>query len=288
MYKPHQDKKVLETLYIDQKKGIIAISRIFNIHETTVLHWLEKHEIKIRVRGDYNPAVEYFRDREFLYQKYVVEKKSLPEIAKEMNCSDDCVVNWLKKHNIQRRTKSEALTGKPKPAYMIPIFRERARKQFAGAKNPNWKGGVTSKHHSFRTSSDYSIFQKAIWERDNYTCALCSSWKKPQVHHIYPLWHSWDRRLDLTNGITLCKNCHEDIRGKELKHAPTFSLMVLKKGMNSGKPKRKVVGNPEPSRVQTRKVQRLPEGDTSSLITGQSVPLERDDIVHNLLKDKRL
>ena len=48
----------------------------------------------------------------------------------------------------------------------------------------------------------------------------------------------------------------------------------MKNGVNSGKPKRKDVGNPEPSRVEPRKVQRLVEEDTSSLITRTSAPRE--------------
>jgi len=47
--------------------------------------------------------------------------------------------------------------------------------------------------------------------------------------------------------------------------------------VNSGKPR---TGNPEPSRVETRKVQRLSEEDTSSLITDKSaLQLKADDIV---------
>ena len=276
----YRNPEILKRLYIDEKKGIIEISRIFNIDTSLVFHHLKKNGIKSRQRGDYNPAVESFKNKDFLVEKYVLKRMSLPEIAKEMNCSDDCVSNWLKKHNIKRRTISESLKGKKKPDYMIPIFRERAKKQFTGNNNPNWKGGVTSKHHSFRTNSEYRIWQRAIWERDNYICALCTSWSKPQAHHILPLWHSWGKRLDMNNGITLCKKCHESIRGKELQYISRFNLMILKKRVNSGKPQ----GNPEPSRVETRKVQRLLEEDTSSLITSKSALPERDEIVQrNLL-----
>ena|SRR3990167_4647165 len=240
----YRDKKVFERLYIDEKKGIIEISQIFNISQGLVVHWLRNHGIKSRPVGDYNSAVELFKDKNFLYKKYVLERKSLPTIAKEMNCGHDCVSNWLKRHGIKRRTISEALTGTKKPAYMIPIFRERARKQFKGEKNPNWKGGVSSRNHSFRTSVDYRIWQRAIWERDNYTCALCPSWSKPQAHHIKPLWHSWKLRLDMNNGITLCKSCHEKIRGKELDYVKKFSLMILEKRPNSVEPKSKDMAIP--------------------------------------------
>ena len=49
-------------------------------------------------------------------------------------------------------------------------------------------------------------------------------------------------------------------------------------GMNSGKPR---TGNPEPSLLECKKVQRLPEDSTLSLITGKSVPIDNSqyDIV---------
>jgi len=63
----------------------------------------------------------------------------------------------------------------------------------------------------------------------------------------------------------------------------TLNAFIAKR-VNSGKPKRKDVGNPEPSRVEPRKVQRLLEEDTSSLITSKSALHESDDIVQPLLK----
>lgn len=282
--KDYRKKEILEKLYLEDKKGIIEISKILGISQSMVIYWFRKHGIISRKVGDYNPAIEFFKDKNFLYQEYIINKKSLPTIAKEMNCSDDAVRNWLNKHSIPIRSISESLKGKKKPSYMIPIFSARAKKQFSGSNNPNWKGGVTPRNHAFRTRIDYYEWQQVVWKRDNYTCALCSSWEKPHAHHILPLSYNWEERLNIDNGITLCKKCHESIKGRELQYSLKFSLMILNKRVNSGKPL--IMGNPEPSRVETRKVQRLAEKDTSFLITATNALLEREEIVHSLSKDK--
>jgi 5-methylcytosine-specific restriction endonuclease McrA len=51
--------------------------------------------------------------QEYLYQRYVVDGLSVRQIAKEANASD--VLYWMRKHDIPRRTKSEALSGEKNP-----------------------------------------------------------------------------------------------------------------------------------------------------------------------------
>lgn len=50
-----------------------------------------------------------YRDREWLFQRYVVEKLSTQQISRMLSCSDGTVWQWLKRHNIPTRTKSESL-----------------------------------------------------------------------------------------------------------------------------------------------------------------------------------
>ena len=56
-----------------------------------------------------------FLTREILDKLYNVENKSVPEIAKKLNCSEHKVNYWLGKHNIIKRTISEAIYLKYNP-----------------------------------------------------------------------------------------------------------------------------------------------------------------------------
>ncbi len=42
-----------------------------------------------------------------------------------------------------------------------------------GDKSPHWKGGITPLNLKIRTSAEYKIWRKAVFERDNYTCIWC-------------------------------------------------------------------------------------------------------------------
>ena len=271
------DKETLLKLYLEENKTAKEIAGIFKVDPTTVRRWLRKYGIRIRKYYEYCQARKFLQDKEFLYQQYIVNKKSTTEIGKELKCDTWTVYRYLKSHQIPIRSISESLKG----TRIGCIVWNKGKKcpQLSGKNNLNWEGGVTSKHHSFRTSLEYRDFQREVWERDNYTC-VCGFWLKPHTHHLLPLWYNWEERLNPLNGITLCKKHHEEIKGAELKYALLFSLILLKKRVNSGKPLN--MGNPEPSvlpKGERMKVQRLLEEDTSSLITSKNALPEREEIV---------
>jgi 5-methylcytosine-specific restriction endonuclease McrA len=68
----------------------------------------------------------------------------------------------------------------------------------------------------------YNEWRTSVFKRDNYTCQKCldscldSTGGNLQAHHIKPVWsHPW-LIFDITNGITLCEDCHgecHDIKG---------------------------------------------------------------------------
>ena len=50
-----------------------------------------------------------YENKKWLQQKYIVEKKSTPEIGKILNCNHETIRRWLKKLNIQLRAKFRPL-----------------------------------------------------------------------------------------------------------------------------------------------------------------------------------
>lgn len=47
-----------------------------------------------------------------------------------------------------------------------------------------------------------------VKSRDHYTCQRCGSTEDVEAHHIIPYAGNLALRYDLTNGITLCRKCH--------------------------------------------------------------------------------
>lgn len=78
-----------------------------------------------------------------------------------------------------------------------------------GANNPNWKGGIYSTNRKLRRSPQYKRWQKAVYERDDFSCQICGvrGGSRFRANHIKKFADYPELRFELSNGITLCKSC---------------------------------------------------------------------------------
>lgn len=78
-----------------------------------------------------------------------------------------------------------------------------------GEKGGNWKGGKTTIHFRIRMSKKYADWRMSVFERDSYTCQVCNQrGGKLNVDHIKPFSIFPELRFELSNGRTLCVDCH--------------------------------------------------------------------------------
>ena len=80
----------------------------------------------------------------------------------------------------------------------------------SGSQHHNWKFDKTDEERVLQRSYDeYRIFTKSVLVRDNYTCQCCGKRGGDMiVHHLYGYAGFPEFRIDQTQAITLCKNCH--------------------------------------------------------------------------------
>lgn len=65
------------------------------------------------------------------------------------------------------------------------------------------------KNLSIRKSWAYTKWRKSIYERDDYTCQICHKrGVRIQADHIKPFAWYPELRFELSNGRTLCVDCH--------------------------------------------------------------------------------
>lgn len=76
----------------------------------------------------------------------------------------------------------------------------------------NGIGETAKKRLSYR----YRQWRKSVLERDNYTCQKCGAKEKVmEVHHIKSFAKYPELRDEVSNGITLCHNCHVSVHKEE-------------------------------------------------------------------------
>ena len=79
-----------------------------------------------------------------------------------------------------------------------------------GCNNWNWKGGITSINKQVRNSIEYKQWREAVFKRDNWTCQKCFvRGGSLHPHHIKSFAHYPSLRFKVSNGKTLCEDCHK-------------------------------------------------------------------------------
>ena len=89
-----------------------------------------------------------------------------------------------------------------------------AQQKLTKEKSHLWKGGKTKRATILRTRAIYLKWRDSVFERDLYICQKCGVFngngKKIilNAHHIKPFSEFEELRFEISNGITLCRDCH--------------------------------------------------------------------------------
>lgn len=91
------------------------------------------------------------------------------------------------------------------------LNRELTRERSTGVRHWNWKGGVVPWNQRDRNAPEYKAWKAAVIERDGGICAACGEVAPIAVaHHVESWATNLELRLDVDNGVTMCKGCHWD------------------------------------------------------------------------------
>lgn len=107
-----------------------------------------------------------------------------------------------------RKKLSEINTGKH---HTEETRRKLLKLALRGSKSPRWNPTLTNEDRlGKRIYSEYIEWRKEIFERDNYTCQKCGDNKGGNLnaHHIESFNNNPELRVEVSNGVTLCEDCH--------------------------------------------------------------------------------
>lgn len=95
--------------------------------------------------------------------------------------------------------------------------RDKEKQRFAmssrkGSLHPKWieDRTVAMEKHRLRGTQEWRLWRESVFNRDKFTCRECNltgGFLEP--HHIIPLRLDIAKVFDLSNGITLCRECHK-------------------------------------------------------------------------------
>lgn len=134
-------------------------------------------------------------------------------------CCKECDVKW----------RSINLCGENSPSYgRVNTLGQRISISAAlqGVDIDDWSGFKYEEDGNERDTQELRNWRSSVFMRDNFTCQQCGSNNPLQAHHIY-MWSKYsDKRFDIDNGITLCKDCHKEVRGYENEYIDMFIMLM--------------------------------------------------------------
>ena len=158
---------------------------------------------------------QQFRDRDFLVTEYLDKHRSAAEIAVQFRVTDGAILYWLCKHEIRRRTTTEARQVKK----WVVRGSANGMSGRCGAKNPRWIDGSSPERQRLYAQTFWKELIRVVYARDDYKCQRCRAGhtqkNRLHAHHIKPWAGNQDARFDLENIKTLCGACHAWVHSKQ-------------------------------------------------------------------------
>jgi len=108
--KSYKDKNWLRNRYWSNEKTTRDIANECSVAKSTIIKWLDLFKIRKRDNHTYmyettNIGNETYRDRDWLYNKYIKRNMSMGEIAINCDVTPNTILNWLRNFNIDTRSK---------------------------------------------------------------------------------------------------------------------------------------------------------------------------------------
>jgi len=222
-------KEFLEQEYLIHKKSSLEIAKEMNCTKPTILKYLSIYNIpkrtgsesllnrKLRGKISFKFIKGLIADKDWLYNQYIINKKTAKEIAKISGTITSTVYKHLVFFQIERRKPKEYVKDNWKK-YLHPMFgkkrpdviKRNQSRHLIGNKNGNWQGGISKLPYAFEFTEE---LKEQIRQRDNYRCQLCNFTNEEHlitydeslpIHHI-----DYNKKnCGKDNLITTCKQCN--------------------------------------------------------------------------------
>ena len=207
---PEKEKSLIADEFLNHAYSIQKLSKKYKHSKTAIRTFL----ISILGLSRYNGLILERKRKNFKMTQQLnrieISQEEKQNIIKDFKKADFSLEILSKKYHHRHDKITDLIIdemGEIEYNKYILIHRSNSRRN-EGQKNPNWRGGISSKENIFYSSKEWNIIKKKIIKRDSKNCQLCGK-EGIEVHHIIP------RRLcdddSLSNLVLLCRSCHRSI-----------------------------------------------------------------------------
>lgn len=154
--------------------------------------------------------------------EHIEKRMAAKRKGSSFNCLR-CGVQFWRKPSAIKRGHCKYCTRACYLKAQVGISKGVGRIGLVGEKNHKWRGGVTPINKAIRQSKEMKAWRLSVFTRDNWTCQKCgnrsrkNNYLRIEAHHIRPFATFPILRFEVSNGLTLCKQCHDqEPKGKEV------------------------------------------------------------------------
>lgn len=156
--------------YIYKERSADELAEEVGVANTTILRWLDEHDIPRRPSASEIPEDARYTDSEWLYDKYWEEGLSMSDIGEIEGVNSSTIGTWLHRHDIEVRDE-----GRPKKPY--------ATRYMSTSGYISWRS-----YHRERESEEHVAVHRLLAVAEYGFEAL----RGKHVHHINGV--KWDNR----------------------------------------------------------------------------------------------
>ncbi|WP_338750047.1 HNH endonuclease signature motif containing protein [Bacillus sp. FJAT-52991] len=240
-------KEYLYQKYVVEGLSAEAIAKNVGCSRDQVKGKLRRYGIR---KKPFKVGNELYDNREWLYNQYVKLEKGYTVIASELGVSYSTILSRILYFGWELRGHNEIDKGAPrrgakhKESSLLKIKKSRVKKRINTSCtycHKEFEIVLSAFHKSERNfcnqtcfrsflkdnrviteditnSAAYKEWRLKVYKRDGYRCKMPGCYSQSRdiaAHHIYPKKTYPELKFEVSNGITLCKTCHEKTYGKE-------------------------------------------------------------------------
>lgn len=180
----YRDEDWFKQKYVEEDLTLAEMTELCSVTESTLSNWAQRHGVNHR-RREYDlsdvtiPSERPWADADLMQTLYHEKEMSTTAIAAELDCSTGGVNNWLKKHQIETRSRSEAATTSHGNRQKASFYTLMSR----GHDSANTRG------HEIWRSGEQTLYVHRLLAVAEYGYEAVAD---NHVHHINEI--GWDNR----------------------------------------------------------------------------------------------